>query len=43
MVLNQEAEVNFLKLVQCPFLHQLPYISIAKYRKTDKEIDLMAI
>jgi len=37
MVLNQEAKVTFLKLVHYPFLHQLSYISIAKYRKRDKE------
>jgi len=43
MVLNQEAKVTFLKLVHCPFLHQLPYISIAKYRKRDKVIGFMAI
>jgi len=43
MVLNQEAKVTFLKLVHYPFLHQLSYISIAKYRKRDKEIGSMAI
>ena len=43
MVLNQEAKVTFLKLVCCPFLHQLPYISIAKYRKRDKENGFMTI
>jgi hypothetical protein len=43
MVLNQEAKVTFLKLVHYPFLHQLPYISIAKYTKKDKEIGLMAV
>jgi hypothetical protein len=43
MVLNQEAKVTFPKLVHRPFLNQLPYISIAKYRKRDKENGLMAI
>jgi hypothetical protein len=42
MVLNQEAEVTFVNLVHYPFLHQLPYISIAEYMK-NKEIGLMAI
>jgi hypothetical protein len=43
MVLNQEAKVTFLKLVHYPFLHQLSYISIAKCRKRENEIALMAI
>jgi len=43
MVLNQEAKITFLKLFHCLFFHQLPYISIAKYMKRDKDIGMIAI
>jgi hypothetical protein len=34
---------QLFKISSLPFLHQLPYISIAKYKKKDKEICLTAM